>query len=266
MQDLTIIKAKGGAYVDSREVAKIIGKRHDHLLRDIGGYLKILAKSNLPNFGEIDFFVNNSYTDGRGRPQPSYLLSKMGCELVANKLTGAKGVAFTAAYVAKFNAMETAELEAAMRERTRPRLSILNAAVRNVLNGMAQSCAAPEQVMKFMTDIYEPLGIEVLPFHETDYYGYFTVTDIARGLGVYSESGRPHAHAVSAIISKIEDSPKHAMVIPYGLVGASFRYDTSLAMEVWDWLEKNRFPDEIPYLDFNYHVRYHCFSNPPASN
>src|SRR5699024_12364961 len=37
---------------------------------------------------------------------PCYLLTKQGCEMVANKLTGEKGVLFTAAYVTKFNQME----------------------------------------------------------------------------------------------------------------------------------------------------------------
>ncbi len=38
MQDLTLIRQDGGCYIDSREVAELIGKRHDNLLRDIMGY------------------------------------------------------------------------------------------------------------------------------------------------------------------------------------------------------------------------------------
>ena len=40
---------------------------------------------------------------------PCYLISKMGCEVIGNKLTGEKGILFTVAYVTKFNAMEAAE-------------------------------------------------------------------------------------------------------------------------------------------------------------
>jgi phage regulator Rha-like protein len=36
MDNLTIIECNGGHYIDSREVAEIIDKRHDHLLRDTG--------------------------------------------------------------------------------------------------------------------------------------------------------------------------------------------------------------------------------------
>jgi len=35
MTDLTIIKQNGGCYIDSREVAELIGKRHDHLRSEI---------------------------------------------------------------------------------------------------------------------------------------------------------------------------------------------------------------------------------------
>ena len=106
MNELNIIKQYGGAYIDSRDVAEVIGKRHHHLLRDINGYIKIMQESTKTNFGFSEFFLESSYFDSTGRELPCYLLSKMGCEMVANKLTGAKGVLFTAAYVAKFNDME----------------------------------------------------------------------------------------------------------------------------------------------------------------
>jgi len=47
----------------------------------------------------------------------------MGCEMIAHKLIGEKGVLFTAAYVAKFNEMEIAEREAEIKSHARPRLA-----------------------------------------------------------------------------------------------------------------------------------------------
>jgi hypothetical protein len=135
-------------------------------------------------------------------------------------------------------------------------LGEFNHAVKNVLNGMSQCYTAPNSVMKFLCGVYEPLGIEVLPFHETDYYGYFTVTEIAKELGVYSDTGRPHGHAVSAIISKLDNYARHTMVIPYGLVGATFRYDSFIVESVREWLAKNKYPSTVPYLGFDYHIRY----------
>ena len=256
MNELTIKKVNGGSYIDSREVADAIGKSHNHLLRDIREYSRILRKGTASKDGHCAFFIESTYISAKNRVMPCYLLSKMGCELVANKLIGEKGVLFTAAYVAKFNEMETAEREAAIKAHARPRLSEFNRAVRNVLNGMSYCCTEPNRVMTFLSGVYEPLGIEVIPFHETDYFGYLTVTEIAEVLGVYSESGRPHGHAVSAIVSKIENHAHHAVVVPYGLVGVTVRYDTQIVESVVNWLIANDLPSEIPYEGFDYHVIY----------
>lgn len=103
MKQLQVVNANGQLLVDSREVAEMVGKQHAHLLRDIKGYIEILNQSN---FGFVDFFIENTYTDGKGESRPSYLLTRKGCDMVANKMTGEKGVLFTATYVTKFEEME----------------------------------------------------------------------------------------------------------------------------------------------------------------
>lgn len=57
------------------------------------------------NFSLSDFFIPHTYTDSTGRTLPCYLLTKKGCDMVANKMTGEKGVLFTAAYVTAFEKM-----------------------------------------------------------------------------------------------------------------------------------------------------------------
>ena len=47
MNGLTVFNHDGRFVVDSRQVAVMVGKRHDNLLRDIQGYVEILASSNL---------------------------------------------------------------------------------------------------------------------------------------------------------------------------------------------------------------------------
>ena len=252
--ELTIIKQKGGVYIDSREVADFIGKKHKDLLRDIRGYVKILSRFTERKLAPSDFFLESSYFDSTGRELPCYLLSKSGCELCANKLTGEKGVLFTAHYVAMFNMMEAAEREREIKAHKTPRLSEFNSAVKNVLNGMSQAYVAPDGVMKFLRGVYEPLGIEVSETGGTPCF--YSATDIAQVNGIYSESGRPHSHAVAAIISKLNINESQMVVIPYGLVGVTYRYDIDVMCAVGDWVRNNGYPLDIPYLDFDYHVRY----------
>jgi len=103
MNDLTVINQNGQLLVDSREVAQMIDKQHSHLLRDIKGYVEILTQSN---FGFSDFFIESTYKDSTNRKLLCYLLTRKGCDMVANKMTGEKGVLFTATYVTKFEEME----------------------------------------------------------------------------------------------------------------------------------------------------------------
>ncbi|MCX4078201.1 Rha family transcriptional regulator [Bacillus subtilis] len=101
---LKVIETNGQYLIDSRDVAEYIDKRHDHLLRDIKKYIDVILTN--PNLGALDFFVPSTYQDNKGQVRPHYLLTKKGCEMVANKMTGEKGVLFTAEYVTRFNEME----------------------------------------------------------------------------------------------------------------------------------------------------------------
>ena len=54
----------------------------------------------------LDYFIESTYIDKKGETRKCYECTKMGCEMLANKMTGEKGVLFTAKYVKKFNEME----------------------------------------------------------------------------------------------------------------------------------------------------------------
>ena len=89
--------------LDSREVAEMVGKAHDKLLRDIRTYIEQLSLSKI---GESDFFTESKYKNERGKEYPCYLITKEGCEFIAHKLTGVKGTEFTAKYIKRFHQME----------------------------------------------------------------------------------------------------------------------------------------------------------------
>jgi Rha family phage regulatory protein len=106
--------AKTPGTLESREVAAMVEKDHKNLLRDIETYIKYMEESNELKLEPVDFFIESTYQDAKGEPRKCYLITKQGCEFIANKLTGAKGAQFTAAYVTKFNAMEQRERQAAL--------------------------------------------------------------------------------------------------------------------------------------------------------
>lgn len=103
MTELNIFEENGQLLADSREVAQTIQIRHGDLLEKINGYVKYLTNGE---FRSLDFFIESTYPDSKGEIRPCYLITKKGCDMIANKLTGRKGVLFTAAYVEGFNKMK----------------------------------------------------------------------------------------------------------------------------------------------------------------
>lgn len=90
-------------YIDSREVAEIVGKEHSKLLKDIRRYIGQLDEAKI---GFNEFFMESQYTDKLNRKKTCYLVTKKGCEFIAHKLTGIKGTKFTATYINRFHEME----------------------------------------------------------------------------------------------------------------------------------------------------------------
>lgn len=174
MKELTIIDRSGVDAVDSREVAEAIGKQHAHLMRDIKNYCDILGKTNESKIGLVDFFIPSTYTDGKGESRPCYLLTKKGCDMVANKMTGEKGVIFTAMYVSAFEKMreritkpmttaEMFQLQAQINVEQERRLAAIEANQQKVI----EACSVPavgrdewqENMKKYLSGLCEEYGM-----------------------------------------------------------------------------------------------------------
>ncbi|WP_338631076.1 Rha family transcriptional regulator [Clostridium baratii] len=94
MNNLVVKNINDRLYVNSREVAQMVRKDHDKLLRDIRKYKETLDNNNLehsPILASPNFFVPATYKNSQNRDRPCYLLTKKGCDMVANKMTGDKG-------------------------------------------------------------------------------------------------------------------------------------------------------------------------------
>ncbi|NQN39370.1 Rha family transcriptional regulator [Streptococcus suis] len=91
-------------------------KRHDHLMRDIENYISVFSDDEqTPNLGNgltprvESYFIADTYqAEDGGRAYKMYWCSRKGCEMIANKMTGKKGIRFTAQYIEVFHDMEQA--------------------------------------------------------------------------------------------------------------------------------------------------------------
>ena len=99
--------------ITTLEIAEMMGMEHKTLLRKlegrqdrgrhINGYIEILAGHQMV---PSDFFIKSTYKDPSGKENRCYKVTKLGCEFLANKFTGEKGVLFTAKYIKRFHEME----------------------------------------------------------------------------------------------------------------------------------------------------------------
>lgn len=111
MNGLQVLNQENELTIDSREVAEMMGMKHYQILEKLEGTKTskgIIEVLNDHNFMVVDYFIKSTYQDAKGEKRPCYLLTKMGCEFLANKFTGEKGIIFTAKYVDRFNKMEKA--------------------------------------------------------------------------------------------------------------------------------------------------------------
>lgn len=158
MEKLTLKNLNGVEVIDSREVAEAVDKEHSKLLRDIRTYCDYLDEAKI---GLVDFFIESSYVDSKGEERPCYQVTKKGCEMIANKLTGKKGVTFTALYVNAFHDMEE-RLKSQQALTTNPvRAGEVASLVRVVRSVMKDQKSSPEKIALTTKVICDQCGINL---------------------------------------------------------------------------------------------------------
>ena len=209
MGNLVIEMNNGHPVLDSREVAEMVGKTHAHLCRDIAGYIKALTESN---FGFSDFFIESSYKDASGKSNKRYDITKKGCEMVANKMTGKKGILFTATYVERFHQMEEAlnsrhnnnVMDIATAKKLVDKLDDTLSLLSKGFETMRDSFNTAIEKQSKIIDILKGASVEVdKNVNEEDIAprgDEYRLSDVARDFGWFSTSGLPHVDFLKCIL------------------------------------------------------------------
>ncbi len=172
--------------ISSMEVAEMVGRRHDQVLRDIN---KI--KEHLADHKSVvsELFIDSNYEDSTGRKLPCYLLTKKGCELYGTRMTGAKGTQFAVAYIERFNEMENHIKEQQIRIPSSPQ-----EALRLMFEYQEETGQRVEDVENRIVDLEENVVLSAGD------YGYITrrinqrVAEVARGFGKLNNKQRGELH------------------------------------------------------------------------
>jgi len=281
MDDIKNYNPAEAETLDSREVAEMVEKNHKDLLRDIRGYIEIMQEADEISQRKIapsDFFIESTF-ENRGKQYPCFLVTKKGCEFIANKLTGEKGTKFTAMYVTRFNIMEEREkaaiggktaksgktpeeLAAADKRATAMLLNAKNRAASFLQKLYDRAGTKPEYQAMALSDFYSEDGIHLPRMAFQDMKQTYDKSAIAEKLGVYSKASGgkvPHAQAIGAIISTLDISEDERERLPYcnnGHDGVDYQYTESVVEKVRAWIEAHGRPSPITVNGKNYAVVY----------
>lgn len=163
--------------ITTLEVAEMMEVEHKRLLRkldgdkDRKGYVQILTEAQM---GLSDFFIPSTYKDSSGKENKCYEVTRLGCDFLANKSTGEKGVLFTARYVKRFNEMEKQIQQIPLTERPDRVAQLINA----VSPLMKRNDSTPYDIVRNAQLICEQYGIKLIDnFAKVKKYQQLTLED-----------------------------------------------------------------------------------------
>lgn len=189
--------------ITTLEIAEMMGVPHYEILRklegrsDRKGYIQILTESQMV---VSEYFQESSYIDTTGKNNKCYKVTKMGCDFLANKFTGEKGVLFTAKYVKRFAEMQNViqnnlldgvsdELKAIIMQDKR--MNVFEGRIENLENTMnidyEQQQTLNNLVSKTVIEVlggkdsnaYKEIGKKVFAECNRDYKNYFKINSRA---------------------------------------------------------------------------------------
>lgn len=167
----------GKATITTLDVAEMMEIEHKELLRkldgrkDRKGYVEILTESQM---ALSDFFIPSTYRDSSGKENKCYEVTKLGCDFLANKFTGEKGVLFTARYAKRFHEMENQLQQIPLTERPDRVAQLINA----VSPLMKRNDSTPYDIVRNAQLICEQYGIKLIDnFAKVPVYQQLTLVD-----------------------------------------------------------------------------------------
>lgn len=171
--------------ITSIEVAEMVGKTHDNVLKDIRRVIEQLGAVK----SYESYFIESTYTNTQNKEFPCYLLTKKGCDLFATRMTGAKGTQFAVAYIDRFTEMENHIREQQIRIPSSPQ-----EALRLMFEYQEETGQRVENVENRVVDLEENVVLSAGD------YGYITrrinqrVAEVARAFGKLNNKQRGELH------------------------------------------------------------------------
>lgn len=255
--------------ITTLEIAEMMDTPHYEILRKLEGttnadgstkqtgIIPVLTDGKIP---VSDYFSLSTYKDASGRENRCYNVTKLGCDFLANKFTGEKGILFTARYVKRFD-----EMENHIKEEQKPSLETVNETVKIFTDLMQRAgCSAEIQLLTVKTIIENNTGMTLPAMIQADKQ-YYDTEYIARKVGIcVKSSGKPAEKAVNEIMRRLnisEDMYTETWETNGKWQGTVRKYTDDVIKMVLNWCKENGYPSDIEYIQSDgqkkkYHVKW----------
>lgn len=204
-----------------------------------------------------DYFVRN--TDEAKKefcitaPNGLVLVTEQGYLMLAKSLTDDLSWKVQRQLVSSYFKKDAAPQK--QKEVKRPPLSSVNMMVKNIKEAFKEAEVEPIFIAAEMQRIYTDSGYPVnapLITNKEEMPKLYDCTEMARKLGIYSASDKPHNQAVSVIVRKLHISDSEIVTTAFSRNGhedVTVQYKPSVVEDVRLWLTENNYPNKIPYTD-----------------
>lgn len=136
------------------------------------------------------------------------------------------------------------------KEDKKEKLPSVNQMVKNIKGALHDAGVDSKYIAAEIVRIYSDNGYPVKVPLISDVPALWDCTTMAKELGIFSESGRPHDKAISAIIQKLDIFTEEIVKTAYsrnGHDGVTVQYKDSVLQKAKEWLEENGYPTMIEY-------------------
>jgi prophage antirepressor-like protein len=136
------------------------------------------------------------------------------------------------------------------KEDKKEKLPSVNQMVKNIKGALHDAGVDSKYIVAEIVRIYSDNGYPVKVPLISDVPALWDCTTMAKELGIFSESGRPHDKAISAIIQKLDIFTEEIVKTAYsrnGHDGVTVQYKDSVLQKAKEWLEENGYPTMIEY-------------------
>ena len=139
------------------------------------------------------------------------------------------------------------------------RLNALSRLAKPLIEMYKEADVSPAFKIRAMENFYGSDGPKLPEGALTEPEPIMDATAIAKELGIVSNAGIPHAHAVGAIISDLNLTGDEVVVVPFfknGHASTGYAYKASVCEKVRLWLDERHWPTVISSGSKNYYVQY----------